>query len=223
MGSNSGFRSPSIGSITLLLLFFCSGVLSMGWPNVTHNLTICAKCPPPGHKSDETLPKTHETYPKTNSTQPETNETRPATNTTTSTAPAHPVWTISNLKRKCVMKNRICIWKFGIDSGEEGAATPCYFVVGHTWSGEDAGRKANSTGHVCGPYTVSSGYSEQFGPGHRFSILAVVDDSKQLIAWPAYSEEELDNGTTVKPDKRYMPAKLPEAVTPPSGDKESSS
>lgn len=221
MRSNSEFRSPSMGSIALLLLFFCSGVLSIGWPNVTLDLTICPNCPPPGHKINETLPKAHETYPKTNSTQPETNETRPAANKTTSTPSAHPVWTISNLKRKCVMKNRICIWKFGIDNGEEDAATPCYFVVGRTWSGEDAGRKTNSTGNVCGPYTVSSGYSEQFGPSHGFSILAVVDDVKQLIAWPAYSEEELNNGTTVKPDKRYMPAKLTEAVTPHSGGKNS--
>ncbi|KAF3013307.1 hypothetical protein G7054_g2838 [Neopestalotiopsis clavispora] len=115
-------------------------------------------------------------------------------------------WTLRELQRKCYKEDKICIWKFGIDCSNNHL-TKCYFVVNST-GGNKTAKETDSLTHLCGRFTVSSGWSSQFGPGRGFSVLALVDTQSELIAWPSYSDKQLQNGTAVTPDQKYIPKKL---------------
>lgn len=110
---------------------------------------------------------------------------------------ADPNWTIVGMKRVCNAADTSCTWTFSIDT-HLAAATACSFVV----TGSPASQ-APGNGATCGVYRVTSGWSGQFGPGNGFTTLAVVDQTKNKIVWPAYTDKELANGAVVSPDKSY--------------------
>ncbi|CAL5873169.1 uncharacterized protein PFLUO_LOCUS7438 [Penicillium psychrofluorescens] len=116
---------------------------------------------------------------------------------------AGPEWTITNMKRVCNAKDTSCTWTFGIEIGS-GVATPCTFVVKGNEASEASGGPVK-----CGAFTVTSGWSGQFGPGNGFTTMSVVNDNTRKIAWPAYTDVQLDTEKVVKPDQSYAPAALP--------------
>ncbi|KAJ5160422.1 uncharacterized protein N7482_007426 [Penicillium canariense] len=115
---------------------------------------------------------------------------------------AGPEWTIENMKRVCNGDNTSCTWTFGINPGS--GATACTYVV----TANDAS-EANGGPSTCGAYTITSGWSGQFGPGNGFTTLSVVNDQSRQIIWPAYTDKQLAGGNVVKPDQSYAPAALP--------------
>lgn len=113
-----------------------------------------------------------------------------------------PQWKITAFTRSCNSGDTSCTVSFGIDT-QTAAATSCTYTV----TGSPASQ-ASTNGIICGPYTISSGWSGQFGPGNGFTTWSVVDWTKRLIVWPAYSDRELVNGVAVTPDKSYAPQTL---------------
>ena len=116
---------------------------------------------------------------------------------------AVPEWTIQSMKRVCNDEDTSCDWSFGIYPGS-GNATACAFTVTATDASE-----ANGGPATCGDYTVTSGWSGQFGDGNGFTTLAVVDNVSRQIIYPAYTDTQLDGGNVVEPDQSYAPAALP--------------
>ncbi|KAI0136824.1 hypothetical protein BJ170DRAFT_32034 [Xylariales sp. AK1849] len=125
----------------------------------------------------------------------------------TSTALAAPVstaadaeWTFVGVTRTCDAEDTTCSWQFGIDTGAPDV-TPCSYVVNATAT--DPASEASGGPTLCGAYTITSGWSGQFGPGQGFTTLSVVDSANKLIAYPAYTDTELDGGVIVSPDRSY--------------------
>ncbi|KAF7719347.1 Uncharacterized protein PECH_006369 [Penicillium ucsense] len=114
-----------------------------------------------------------------------------------------PQWTIQNMKRVCAADDSSCTWTFGIYPGS-GDATACKLVV----TGDHASQ-ANGGPVNCGDYTVTSGWSGQFGAGNGFTTLAVVNNVSRQIAYPAYNDKQVESGNVVKPDQSYPPYALP--------------
>ncbi|KAK7428460.1 hypothetical protein QQZ08_005079 [Neonectria magnoliae] len=119
---------------------------------------------------------------------------------------ATPQWTIQGLNRKCDTADKTCTWNFGIKTSS--GTTACKYVVKSTKATPKASR-SNGGPSKCGDFTVTSGWSGQFGAGNGFTTLSVVSNSKRQIAWPAYTDKQLAGGKTVKPDQAYAPAALP--------------
>ncbi|KAH8778384.1 hypothetical protein F5883DRAFT_449957 [Diaporthe sp. PMI_573] len=114
---------------------------------------------------------------------------------------AQATWTITGFKRVLNADNTVATWTFGVNNG--ATTTPCTEVV--------KGAKAstlNGGPATCGPYTVTSGWSDQFGPGNEFTTFAVVDNTQRLIVYPAYTDKEVASGNVVTPDKSYTPARI---------------
>ena len=108
-------------------------------------------------------------------------------------------WTIETFTRTCNSDNTTCDISFTIDTGSK---TPCSYSV----NGSPATQQSYS-GQVCGAYTISSGWSDQFGVDHAFTTLSVTDQTN--IIYPAYTDQQLVNGGAVSPDQSYQPAALP--------------
>ncbi|KAF4947627.1 hypothetical protein FSARC_13929 [Fusarium sarcochroum] len=115
---------------------------------------------------------------------------------------ATPQWTIKALKRVCDKPNTTCTWTFGIDA-HKGAVTNCKYVV----KGAKASQK-NGGPSKCGDYTITSGWSGQFGPGQGFTVLSVANKNRQII-YPGYTDKQVASGKVVKPDQSYAPQALP--------------
>jgi hypothetical protein len=114
-----------------------------------------------------------------------------------------PQWKIKSFTRTCNAENTSCNVSFGIDTQTAPVTACSYTVIGASAS------QASTSGISCGPYTISSGWSGQFGAENGFTTWSVVDWSQRLIVWPAYSDRELVNGVAVTPDKSYAPQTLP--------------
>ncbi|KFH41657.1 hypothetical protein ACRE_076110 [Hapsidospora chrysogenum ATCC 11550] len=114
-------------------------------------------------------------------------------------------WTIENMKRTCNKADTSCAWSFTINAG--GAKTACSYNVKK--SGKTPASRSPNKGTDCGVYTVTSGWSGQFGEGNGFTTLSVVNNPKRLIAWPAYTDKQLQNGKVVKPNQSYPVQALP--------------
>ncbi|KJZ72684.1 hypothetical protein HIM_07876 [Hirsutella minnesotensis 3608] len=115
-------------------------------------------------------------------------------------APA-PQWTIEKLQRVCDKGDQQCTWTFGINTHVDKApATACKLEV----KGPGASRAKGGPAR-CGDYTVTSGWSGQFGEGKGFTTLSVVDNKKRLIVWPAYNDNQVKDGKPVQPDQSYAP------------------
>ena len=119
---------------------------------------------------------------------------------------AGPQWTINDMLRQCDKPNKVCTYTFKVNT-HVGTPTPCKFVVK---AGAEVASHTNGGPAKCGIFTVTSGWSGQFGPGNGFTTLSVVDYAKKQIIWPAYTDKQLaSGGKTVKPDQSYAPANLP--------------
>ncbi|KAK4247434.1 hypothetical protein C7999DRAFT_41206 [Corynascus novoguineensis] len=114
-----------------------------------------------------------------------------------------PEWIIQSFTRTCNKDNTSCLVSFGVNT-QIAPPTNCSYTV----TGSPASQ-APTNGITCGPYTVSSSWSDQFGPKNGFTTWAVVDHKRRVIVWPAYSDRELVNGQAVTPDKSYAPQALP--------------
>ncbi|AEO69778.1 5ae6ead1-aae3-41a2-9ce8-1359dbdce9cb [Thermothielavioides terrestris] len=113
-----------------------------------------------------------------------------------------PEWIIRSFTRTCNADDTSCTVSFGVDT-QTAPVTNCSYTV----TGAPASQ-TSTNGISCGPYTISSSWSGQFGPGNGFTTWSVVDWSQRLIVWPAYSDKELVNGVAVTPDKSYAPQTL---------------
>lgn len=113
-----------------------------------------------------------------------------------------PQWTIERMVRTCNAADTSCKWSFNIDT-HTANPTPCQYTV----TGKPASH-ASTNGVRCGVFTISSGWSGQFGPGNGFTTLSVVDYTKKVIVWPAYTDKQLANGVVVRPDQSYAPVTL---------------
>lgn len=113
-----------------------------------------------------------------------------------------PQWTIVGMKRVCDAADTSCTWSFSVDT-HVSAVTPCTFTV----KGKPASQ-TSGTGATCGVYTVTSGWSGQFGPGNGFTTLSVVDNTQKKIVWPAYTDKQLAGGAVVSPDQSYPVTQL---------------
>ncbi|GKT49670.1 uncharacterized protein ColSpa_09851 [Colletotrichum spaethianum] len=109
-------------------------------------------------------------------------------------------WTIESFVRTCNAENTSCDYSFTIDT-HITAPTACKF----TTTGSPASRAASNA--KCGAYTVTSGWSGQFGEDAGFTTFSVTD--QKLIVWPAYTDKQLVNGQVVSPDQAYAPQNLP--------------
>ncbi|KAI0505189.1 hypothetical protein F5B22DRAFT_628519 [Xylaria bambusicola] len=114
---------------------------------------------------------------------------------------AIPNWTITSMKRVCNTADTSCTWSFGIKTGS-AAATPCSFVI----TGKPASHSDLTAMKTCGSFSVTAGWSGQFGPG--FTTLAVHNNANGQIAWPAYTDAELAGGKAVTPDKSWAVTQL---------------
>ncbi|KAI6754565.1 hypothetical protein HG530_012317 [Fusarium avenaceum] len=126
----------------------------------------------------------------------------PAAADSVSMMAATPQWTIQSLNRVCDKADTTCTWNFGINTGS-GAATACKYVVK-----TKGASKANGGPAKCGTFTITSGWSGQFGADAGFTTLSVVSSKKQII-YPSYTDKQLAGGKVVKPDQKYAPASLP--------------
>ncbi|TEA19135.1 hypothetical protein C8034_v010464 [Colletotrichum sidae] len=113
---------------------------------------------------------------------------------------AAPEWTIEGFTRTCNAQDTSCDYSFNINT-HTAAVTPCKF----TTAGSPASRAASNA--KCGAYTVTSGWSGQFGPDAGFTTFSVT--AQKLIVWPAYTDKQLVNGKAVSPDQSYAPQNLP--------------
>ena len=107
-------------------------------------------------------------------------------------------WTIQNMERTCTGHGQ-CTWTFSIKPST-AAATACTMVVDGSPASDAPGGPV-----TCGPFTVTSGWSGQFGAGKGFTTLAVANYNTNLIAYPAYTDVQLVNGKVVTPDQSYTP------------------
>ncbi|KAI0973367.1 hypothetical protein F4678DRAFT_426532 [Xylaria arbuscula] len=112
---------------------------------------------------------------------------------------AIPDWTLKSVKRVCNAADTSCTWSFGINTNTGGATTQCSFAV--TGSPADQGNTSGTK--TCGVFSVTAGWSGQFGPGNGFTTLAVHDNANGQIAWPAYTDSQLAGGKVVSPDKTW--------------------
>ena len=117
---------------------------------------------------------------------------------TTNMMASGPQWTMQGFKRTC--GGGVCTYDYSVL--QNGKATKCNYQV----KGNPATR-ASYNNVKCGPYTISSNWSGQFGDANGFQTLAVVN-GKQII-YPAYTDKQLVSGQTVKPDQSYTPQNLP--------------
>ncbi|GAP88430.1 putative unnamed protein product [Rosellinia necatrix] len=112
---------------------------------------------------------------------------------------AIPNWTVTGLKRVCNTADTSCTWSFGINTNTGAAATPCTFAI----TGAPASHSNTSGTKTCGTFSVTAGWSGQFGVDNGFTTLAVFNNANKQIAWPAYTDAELAGGKVVSPNKSW--------------------
>ncbi|KAF2968030.1 hypothetical protein GQX73_g5544 [Xylaria multiplex] len=111
-------------------------------------------------------------------------------------------WTIESLIRSCDAPDDLCTWKFGINTNEEGVdVTECTYTVPATTT--EPASQANGGPTTCGVFTITSGWSGQFGPDQGFTVISVVDYAKKLIVYAGYTDASVKNGTVVDPDLSF--------------------
>ncbi|KAI1192482.1 hypothetical protein F5X97DRAFT_329597 [Nemania serpens] len=117
---------------------------------------------------------------------------------------AIPNWTITAFKRVCDKADTSCTWSFGINTNTGAAVTPVKYVV----KGSPASQTDLTVPTNFGAFTVTAGWSGQFGPGNGFTTLAVANNANHQISWPAYTDAELASGKAVTPDKSWAVAQM---------------
>ncbi|OAA70283.1 hypothetical protein ISF_02257 [Cordyceps fumosorosea ARSEF 2679] len=113
-------------------------------------------------------------------------------------AAREPDWIIQGLSRTCDAQDTSCTWNFSIND-QQSEPTGCVYEV-HAAGGQPASR-SNGGPVTCGPYTVTSGWSGQFGEGAGFTTFAVHDYARNEIGYPAFTDSEVAAGNV--PDKAF--------------------
>ncbi|RDA95694.1 hypothetical protein CP533_1117 [Ophiocordyceps camponoti-saundersi (nom. inval.)] len=116
-----------------------------------------------------------------------------------------PNWTIEHMQRVCKQDGSQCTWDFKINT-HLSKSTDCKLVVGATE--KVRANRANGGPVKCGDFTVTSGWSGQFGEGNGFTVLSVVDEKKRLIIYPGYTDKQLEKGQVVEPDQSYSAQRI---------------
>lgn len=111
-------------------------------------------------------------------------------------------WTIEHVQRVVNAADTTATWTFGVNNGT-GVTQVTEVITGSPAS------QANGGPVTAGPYTITSGWSGQFGPGAGFTTFAVVNRAAGLIAYPAYTDAQVANGAVVTPDQSYTAQALP--------------
>lgn len=120
---------------------------------------------------------------------------------------AAETWTMESAKRVCNKADTSCDWSFTVNAGGSSKRTPCAFTVKK--SGNTPASRSPGKATTCGPYTVTSGWSGQFGENQGFTTLSVSNKKADKIVWPSYTDKQLSGGKTVKPNQSYPVQKLP--------------
>ncbi|KAJ8123637.1 hypothetical protein ONZ43_g460 [Nemania bipapillata] len=111
-------------------------------------------------------------------------------------------WTLNSLSRVCDGADASCTWKFGINTNEAGVAvTACNYTVAAVSPAPAS--QSNGGPTTCGVFTITSGWSGQFGPDQGFTVISVVDYAKKLIVYAGYTDASVKNGTVVDPDLSF--------------------
>ncbi|KAK5632618.1 hypothetical protein RRF57_008332 [Xylaria bambusicola] len=116
-------------------------------------------------------------------------------------------WTLEKLVRVCDAADDSCTWTFDINTNEGVAATKCTYTVAATKT--QPASQSNGGPVMCGVFTITSGWSGQFGPDQGFTVISVVDYAKKLIVYAGYTDAMTTNGTTVDPDLTFPVQFLP--------------
>jgi len=116
-------------------------------------------------------------------------------------------WTLEGFHRLCdYPSDQICMTSFVINQGvPEMGKVPCSYLVVRSESAPDvpASRTAN-TGWRCGPYLVTSSWSDVFGEDKGFTTLSIIDEPRHFVVYPSYSDEDLGvEGEVVTPDRKF--------------------
>ncbi|KAI0467852.1 hypothetical protein F4859DRAFT_227030 [Xylaria cf. heliscus] len=116
-------------------------------------------------------------------------------------------WTIQSLSRACDGTDASCTWKFGVNTNEEGVAvTACNYTVKATSA---PASQSNGGPATCGVFTITSGWSGQFGADQGFTVISVVDYAKKLIVYAGYTDAAVKDGNVVDPDLSFPVQTLP--------------
>jgi hypothetical protein len=137
----------------------------------------------------------------------------------TQSASAATEWVITGLSRACNAGDTECTWRFGIQTSAT-ANTACEYKTvaagGRPASKALAGGPAGTCGippgqpgSVDGVFTVTSGWSDQFGADHAFTTLSVVNNGRREIVYPAYTDAQVAGGRVVSPNLSFPVYVLP--------------
>ncbi|KAG6006901.1 hypothetical protein E4U21_006620 [Claviceps maximensis] len=116
-----------------------------------------------------------------------------------------PAWTFEGVTRSCTGNDDMCVTKFAINN-KISERTYVTFVA--TRYGDVGASRNIGVAQTYADFTVTSGWSGQFGEGNGFTTFAVVDNKNRLITYPSYTDVQLANGNVVTPDQSYSPQKL---------------
>ncbi|KAG6053932.1 hypothetical protein E4U17_004229 [Claviceps sp. LM77 group G4] len=116
-----------------------------------------------------------------------------------------PDWTFEGVKRNCDSADNQCVVEFQINP-KRFSRTYVRFITNR--NGGTGASQSNGAAQNFGDYTVTSGWSGQFGPNNGFTTFAVVDNKDRLIAYPSYTDAQFANGRVVSPDQSYKPQNL---------------
>ncbi|KAK5994797.1 hypothetical protein PT974_03181 [Cladobotryum mycophilum] len=116
-----------------------------------------------------------------------------------------PQWTIEGVRRVCTDYDHVCTWTLGVNTH----TAPTVWIT-HVVKSAGKASEANGGPTNCGDFTVTSGWSGQFGPGNGFTTFSVVDNKHRYITWPAYTDKQVEGGKVVHPNQSYGPASLPQ-------------
>ncbi len=134
-------------------------------------------------------------------------------------------WTIKSLSRACADDLSTCTWKFGVvrevlanstittttTTAAAEQETPCEHVLVAQADGTPASQIRGSGPSTCGIFTVTSGWSDQFGAEEdkAFTTLSVVDYAAGPIVYPAYTDAQVAGGRVVEPDLSFPVQHIP--------------
>ncbi|KAK3181730.1 hypothetical protein K4F52_006946 [Lecanicillium sp. MT-2017a] len=108
-----------------------------------------------------------------------------------------PDWIIENMKRVCAQDDSSCTWTFKINP-QVAEATDCTYYV------ETPGAsRANGGPVTCGDYQITSGWDASL----KFTTVTILDVPQQHIAYPSWSDTELEGGKVQGP--KYAAVELP--------------
>lgn len=121
--------------------------------------------------------------------------------------PAIKPWTIEGVKRSCDAADTKCTWHFTVNTHSEGITPTNVDFVVEASNGAPASRSVGKPS-AFGKFTVTSAWSDAFGDAHGWTTLSLVDNDRKLITFPAYTDEQVRGGATVRPDQTYLPEHL---------------